>query len=107
MDPVEEVQEQVEMAPVVDMEALERERARAEANRGAAMLWLEKERAKLVLLQQLPRSVAVVKVGGAVACALLDLYTCYTWLALCLCPLTLECAIRTRIPIHVADLSNL
>ena len=62
---VEEVQEQVEMEPVVDMEAVERERARVEANRAAAMTRLEKERAKMVLMQQLPRSVAVVKIPAS------------------------------------------
>ena len=50
------------MEPVVDLEAMERERARAEANRAAAMIRLEKERAKMVLMQQLPRSVTVVRI---------------------------------------------
>ena len=35
---VEEAQEQVEMEPVVDLEAMEQEGVRAEANRAAAMI---------------------------------------------------------------------
>ena len=52
----------MEIVPEVDREAVERERVRVAANRAAAMLRLERERAKLVVLQQLPRSVAVVKI---------------------------------------------